>query len=177
MKGQAAMEFLMTYGWAILVVLLAIGALAAFGVFDMGKYSTGQTSFQGQKITNVDDALIDLGAGYVEIAFKNNAAVALTMPADGAALVGSLTVEGVTVCTAPLAVTAQRQLPNGTLEAVVADTTIVRAGENLLVKWTCTDFGTAQVGDMFEASLSFGYTNTETGQTRTITGAVTGKYE
>ena len=27
-KGQAAMEFLMTYGWAILVVLAAIGALA-----------------------------------------------------------------------------------------------------------------------------------------------------
>lgn len=33
-KGQAAMEFLMTYGWAILVVLVAIGALAYFGFFD-----------------------------------------------------------------------------------------------------------------------------------------------
>lgn len=31
-KAQAAMEFLMTYGWAILVVLIAIGALAYFGV-------------------------------------------------------------------------------------------------------------------------------------------------
>lgn len=31
-KAQAAMEFLMTYGWAILVVLVAIGALAYFGV-------------------------------------------------------------------------------------------------------------------------------------------------
>ena len=31
-KGQAAMEFLMTYGWAILVVLIVIGALAYFGV-------------------------------------------------------------------------------------------------------------------------------------------------
>jgi len=31
-KGQAAMEFLMTYGWAILVVLAAIGALSYFGV-------------------------------------------------------------------------------------------------------------------------------------------------
>ncbi len=31
-KGQAAMEFLMTYGWAILVVLVVIGALAYFGV-------------------------------------------------------------------------------------------------------------------------------------------------
>jgi len=31
-KAQSAMEFLMTYGWAILVVLIAIGALAYFGV-------------------------------------------------------------------------------------------------------------------------------------------------
>ena len=30
--AQAAMEFLMTYGWALLVVLAAIGALAYFGV-------------------------------------------------------------------------------------------------------------------------------------------------
>ena len=33
-KAQAAMEFLMTYGWAILVVLIAIGALAYFGVLN-----------------------------------------------------------------------------------------------------------------------------------------------
>lgn len=32
-RGGAVMEFLMTYGWAILVVLVAIGALAYFGVF------------------------------------------------------------------------------------------------------------------------------------------------
>ena len=37
-KAQAAMEFLMTYGWAILVVLVAIGALAYFGVLNPGRY-------------------------------------------------------------------------------------------------------------------------------------------
>ena len=36
-KSQAAMEFLMTYGWAILVVLAAIAALAYFGVLDPAK--------------------------------------------------------------------------------------------------------------------------------------------
>ena len=35
-KGQAAMEFLMTYGWAILVVLIVIGVLAYFGVLKPG---------------------------------------------------------------------------------------------------------------------------------------------
>lgn len=33
-RGQAALEFLMTYGWAILIVLIAIGALAYFGVLN-----------------------------------------------------------------------------------------------------------------------------------------------
>ena len=37
-KSQAAMEFLMTYGWAILVVLVVIGALAYFGVLDPSKF-------------------------------------------------------------------------------------------------------------------------------------------
>ncbi len=40
-KGQAAMEFLMTYGWAILAAIIAIGVLAYFGVFSPGKFITG----------------------------------------------------------------------------------------------------------------------------------------
>lgn len=37
-RSQAAMEFLMTYGWGILVVLAAIGALAYFGVLSPAKF-------------------------------------------------------------------------------------------------------------------------------------------
>ncbi len=33
-KAQAAMEFLMTYGWAILIVLIALAALFFLGVFN-----------------------------------------------------------------------------------------------------------------------------------------------
>ncbi len=36
------MEFLMTYGWALLVVLIAIGALAFFGVLNPGKFLPSQ---------------------------------------------------------------------------------------------------------------------------------------
>jgi hypothetical protein len=38
-KGQAAVEFLMTYGWAILAAIIAIGVLAYFGVFSPGKFT------------------------------------------------------------------------------------------------------------------------------------------
>lgn len=37
-KGQAAMEFLMTYGWAILAAVIVIGVLASFGVFSSESY-------------------------------------------------------------------------------------------------------------------------------------------
>jgi hypothetical protein len=32
-KGQSAMEYLMTYGWAILIIAVVLGALFALGVF------------------------------------------------------------------------------------------------------------------------------------------------
>mgnify|MGYP000533677600 CR=1 FL=1 len=37
-KAQGALEFLMTYGWAFLVILIMIGALAYFGVLNPSKY-------------------------------------------------------------------------------------------------------------------------------------------
>jgi len=36
-KGQAAMEYLMTYGWAILIIIVVVAALYAMGVFKVGK--------------------------------------------------------------------------------------------------------------------------------------------
>ena len=36
MKGQAAMEYLMTYGWAIIIIIVAVAALYAMGVFNLG---------------------------------------------------------------------------------------------------------------------------------------------
>lgn len=38
-RGQAALEFLMTYGWAILAAIVVIGALTFFGVFSPGRYA------------------------------------------------------------------------------------------------------------------------------------------
>lgn len=45
-KAQAAIEFLMTYGWALLAVLVAIGALAYFGVLDPSKILPERCNFQ-----------------------------------------------------------------------------------------------------------------------------------
>ena len=63
-KSQAAMEFLMTYGWAILVVLAAIAALAYFGVLSPAKLLPEKCIFEpglfcgGHKVQPTQTTLI-----------------------------------------------------------------------------------------------------------------------
>ncbi len=50
-KGQGALEYLMTYGWAILIIVIIGGALYALGVFNpstwtSSKMATGFSSLQ-----------------------------------------------------------------------------------------------------------------------------------
>ncbi|MEK6891876.1 MAG: hypothetical protein AABX25_01700, partial [Nanoarchaeota archaeon] len=44
-KSQAALEFLTTYGWALLVILLMIGALAYFGILNPSKILPSRCNF------------------------------------------------------------------------------------------------------------------------------------
>ncbi len=71
-KAQAAMEFLMTYGWAILVVLVVLGALTYFGVlnpqtFMPSRCETGETWLKCK-----DYKLDSSGVGQVIITLENN---------------------------------------------------------------------------------------------------------
>ncbi len=68
-KGQAAMEFLMTYGWAILAAVIAIGVLAYFGVFSPGKYVTGNAVVNPPFYINAWNAKASTG---VTLELKNN---------------------------------------------------------------------------------------------------------
>ncbi len=47
-RGQVALEFLTTYGWAIMVVMVMIGALAYFGVFNIKEQLPERCSFGAQ---------------------------------------------------------------------------------------------------------------------------------
>ena len=47
-KAQGALEFLMTYGWAFLVILIMIGALAYFGVLSPTKFLPERCNFGSQ---------------------------------------------------------------------------------------------------------------------------------
>ena len=65
-KSQAALEFIMTYGWAILVVLVAIGALSYFGVLSPDRFLPSKCTLQAG-IACVDHKAEDFGAGNSEV--------------------------------------------------------------------------------------------------------------
>jgi hypothetical protein len=97
-KGQAAMEFLMTYGWAILVVLAAIGALAYFGVLSPSKllpskctlspginFGDCKASSTGLQVTLYDGLGVDIKEVNVTVVSKVGSSVTCneTQPAAG----------------------------------------------------------------------------------------------
>jgi len=58
-RGQAAFEFLFTYGWAFMLILLAISSLYYFGVLDFDVFVQNSCSFN-QNIGDCVDFQVDL---------------------------------------------------------------------------------------------------------------------
>lgn len=80
-KSQAALEFLMTYGWAILVVLVAVGALAYFGVLSPDKFLPAKCSLQSGMACldhKVQAAPSGTGNGLVTVVLQNSLGFDLT---------------------------------------------------------------------------------------------------
>ena len=74
-KAQAAMEFLMTYGWAILVVLVVIGALAYFGVLSPTSILPEKCFFQ----VGLECEQYVVGNGQAQFIVRNNLGKKLTI--------------------------------------------------------------------------------------------------
>ena len=94
-KSQAALEFLTTYGWAFLVILLMIGTLAYFGILSPGKILPNRCTF-GSEFQCVDYQ-ISATANTFKLRMKNS----LAEPIDVSAM--TLSSEGSTgyTCSTP----------------------------------------------------------------------------
>lgn len=85
-KSQAALEFLTTYGWAFLVILIMIGALAYFGVLSPSKILPNRCTM-GTEFQCLDHQLVvTVPAGGVagdypqmKLRLKNNVGEAITV--------------------------------------------------------------------------------------------------
>ncbi|HLC85748.1 MAG TPA: hypothetical protein VJG30_00480 [Candidatus Nanoarchaeia archaeon] len=63
-KGQSALEFLLTYSWAIIIVLFALGALAYFGITNPQKFMT-RSCISSDAGLSCDDFKVDSDSIYI----------------------------------------------------------------------------------------------------------------
>ncbi|MEM4397447.1 MAG: hypothetical protein QW757_02355 [Candidatus Woesearchaeota archaeon] len=152
-KGQAAMEFLMTYGWAILVVIAAIAALAYFGVLDPARLLPERCQFPAG-MDCIDKAAIDGTADTVTIALRNN--IGFTTQIDSAtASVGSCA-------------TTQVDTGSGYVDLPVN----VSNNEVFRLRFSGCSLNT---GDKFDGQVTVTYTNIESGLQNKAVGDVRGR--
>jgi len=83
-KGQAALEFLTTYAWAFLVILIMIGALAYFGILRPSRLLPDRCNF-GPEVECQDFQIAfgvtGVGDGIIKIKLKNNVGEAINVEA------------------------------------------------------------------------------------------------
>ena len=75
-KAQSAMEYLMTYGWAILIVIIVAAALFALGVFNPSTYTGRAATGFGELGTPAD---WQYSQGNLTIVLKNQVGQAITV--------------------------------------------------------------------------------------------------
>jgi len=149
-RGQAAMEFLMTYGWAILVVLIAIGALAYFGVLNPSRFLPRSCTLMPGLDCN--DFKVQASDNTVHIFIRNGIGDSI----DFSAL--NIDVDG-TTCTAinPAAINDGALSPELTV--------------------TCGDALVGAVGTRFRGSVTGTYTIGTSTVTHTLTGQIVSPVE
>ncbi|MBI2522806.1 hypothetical protein HYW19_00280 [Candidatus Woesearchaeota archaeon] len=74
-KAQAALEFLTTYGWALVVVLIVISTLAYFGVLSPDMFFPNKCSLPGG-VTCLDH---EVGSSRITLVLQNNFGETITI--------------------------------------------------------------------------------------------------
>ncbi len=151
-KGQAAMEFLMTYGWAILAAIIAIGVLAYFGVFSPGKFTPSATVVNPPFYANAWN--MDKSTNNVSIELKNNGGETLTISSVAIAVT-----DGAASCISDTTFAALGLAPSGT-EVAELDCSAVP--------------GLDAAGQPFKGDVTITYTKAGSTLSLTSTGTIAG---
>jgi len=162
-KAQAAMEFLMTYGWAILVVLAAIGALAYFGVLSPGNFLPPKCEFEAG-LQCSETAVADNSAGTIIVALTNSLGYDINYTFQAG--IGSDDSYGCAITWGAGAFTA------GSIVDKDNDG-IWENGETAIVTYDCTTLPDAN--KRFRTSVTVNYRNVDSGMDHPNVGLVSGK--
>jgi len=151
-KGQAATEFLMTYGWAILAIVIVAAVLWNMGVFkgQCAKTAPVQVFGSGEQL-QVSDWSLDANND-LTLQIKNLAGNDLSINSGTMYLPSTYTT-----------------VANGTLGSNVS----VSSGGSASV--TIAGNGTGNSGDCFTGTVNLAYSVTD-GVSHTVSGTIRGKY-
>jgi hypothetical protein len=161
-KAQAAMEYLMTYGWAILIVIIVAAALYSLGIFNpstwTGSRATGFTNI-GAPAAGAWKLGATGAADQFQLVLKNN------LPSRVNVTVVAVKI-GTTDCTAEAVNTVAIGAGIGAVEGI---------GTGFTVTANC---GTQTTGSSYTSTVSLTYDNLDTGingltEAGSLTGTVT----
>ena len=152
MKAQSALEYLMTYGWAILIVIIVGAALYALGVFNPG-------TFTGQKSTGFSAVQMS------DFKFKTDGTVLL--------MIGNR--KGRTISISNITGTfSSKTLANSTTSACLSSV----LGPNDVCNAQLGEFTpNPALGSTYNMDIRINYTDTTTGVLHTDFGTISGSVE
>lgn len=164
-KAQSALEFLTTYGWAFLVILIMIGALSYFGVLDPSKFLPDKCLF-GAGLGSCQEFTVTPG-GNGDILFRliNNFGSAITVSSTSTA-----TVTGISAtCAAPTMSFGPGTLPTNPLSSGLSNW---NASQSMLFNITgCT----IVTGERPTATVNFVYTIAGQTYSKAVEGVISVK--
>ncbi len=147
-KGQAALDFMMTYGWAILLVVIIAIALFAMGIFNPSNFIGNKAAgFAGTTVTGWS---LD-SAGTFTIKAVNN--VGNPIKLDSISVV----------------------IGNATVSVPVSNATIAVGADSGILTSDVGAFGAQTAASGYTASVNIKYTDTSANFPYVSSGTLTGK--
>ena len=146
-KGQSALEYLVTYGWAILAIVIIAGVLWYFGIFNPSKY-VGEKQCGGFSAFICQDFKVN-SSGWLSIVFNNKVG-------------GQITGTNVTT---------------GTLGGWSCSPTTVGANANTTCTTRVFTSPQTSGDSFDQQTITVTYTDARSGISHTDAGFVKGKYE
>jgi hypothetical protein len=147
-KAQAALEYLMTYGWAILIIAIVAAALYYMNVFGGGCASPSATGFPTSGGVGIlSNGFLVNADGSGELVLTNNAAQSVT-------------------------------LSNVVIDTYTNATSMtITAGQTLRVFPAAADMTAGTSGECYRFSVSIDYSTAALSSTQTATGTIQGAYQ
>ena len=183
-KGQTAMEYLMTYGWAILIIMIVVAVLFYLGVFNLGStisqctFPPGFTCVSNKLQAGTSKLYLVLGQGTGHPIQVNG--VNCTQQTDTNQMSSGLYVSysnynigsgasSINISSGASAVVADAMNISGSDYPAVADNIICSQANGLP--------GDTTIGASYNGIIYINYTETDTGLTRIISGTYSAAFE